>query len=119
RGALRRGRRAEPDRRGSRRADRRASVSGRRNLGSFPLAPLEALFEAPAQRFACVQDCEVAGPPWREPHELDVIAAVAVAARVRLRFLERASPPSPAADAQESHLPCDSSGIASPSPWPA
>jgi hypothetical protein len=63
--------------------------SGLRRLAG---ALVQALLEALAQLFAGAEDREVAGAPRRQPDNLDVVASFAVAASVRLRFLERTRP---------------------------
>src|SRR4051794_27955777 len=90
----------------------------RRRLGSLALAPVEALLEALPELFAGTQDRQVARAPWRQANQLDVVAAVAVAACERLGLGEGACSPATVADAQERHLRRDSSRIASPAPCP-
>jgi hypothetical protein len=70
----------------------------------FPVAPVEPFLEATPELLAGAQHRE-SGPAGRQPQDANVISAVAVAARVGLRLLERTRPPAPAPQTQGEHLP--------------
>jgi hypothetical protein len=83
-------------------------LHGRSELARFAFAPVEPFLEAAAEFFARAQDREVARSSRWQADQLDVVATIAVAARVRLRFLKRADSPPPVPDVQESQ---DVSGL--------
>jgi hypothetical protein len=69
----------------------------------FAVALVEALLEAPPELLAGPQHRE-SGPPRWQPQNADVVPAIAVAAGVGLRLLERTRPSASASQTHREHL---------------